>query len=364
MKIHIPHQQLITTLELLSRISVKHPTLPVLQCVVLEVAENTIKAKATNLELNIETTISGQVVEDGMIAIPTQTLLQSLQYSSAKEVVIEDQNDTAVITCGKSITKINLYKTEEFPTIQKINQTGITIDGKQFINGVKTVAIAASQTSIKPELGSVFIQQKKEHSLTFVATDSFRLMEKTVPQKNVILDQSIMVPVKNALELARVTDIVDENPLMMVTDTQCALQFESGVYISSRLVSGSFPDYQQIIPKEFSTHVTVVKQDLATLLKKTQVFLNKFMQVTLSILGSRLEASSQNGEVGNVTDEITISTDGDDITLNFNHRYLSEPLQHIHDDTLLMHFAGIGRPLVIEGSSDKTVRYLVMPMNR
>ncbi len=364
MKIHTSHQHILNVLELVSRISMKHVTLPVLQCVVIEARNNTINAKATNLELHIEVTIEGRVEEEGVIAIPTQTLLQSLQYASHKDVVIEKQNDVAVIICGKGLTKINLHSTDEFPVIQKIQQEGFIIDGKQFVSGVKTVAIAASQTSIKPELGSVFIQQKKEHSLTFVATDSFRLMEKTVPQKGVVLDQSLMIPSKNALELSRVIDVVDENPVMIVTDTQCALVFSSGVYISSRLVSGVFPDYQQIIPKEFSTHVSVVKQDFVLLLKKTQVFLNKFMQVTISINGNVCEATSQNGEVGTVTDEIVINTEGDDITLNFNHRYLSDPLQFIHDDTLLMHFAGIGRPLVIEGSSDKSVRYLVMPMNR
>jgi len=364
MKIHTSHKHILNTLELVSRISVKHATLPVLQCIVIEARNNTITAKATNLELNIEMIIEGKIEEEGVIAIPTQTLLQSLQYATHKDVLIEKQNDVAVIVCGKGLTKINLHAIDEFPVIQKIKQEGVVIDGRQFVNGIKTVAIAASQTSIKPELGSVFIQQKKEHSLTFVATDSFRLMEKTVPQKGVILDQSIMIPVKNALELSRVIDVVDENPVMIITDTQCALVFSSGVYISSRLVSGVFPDYQQIIPKEFSTHVSVVKQDIILLLKKTQVFLNKFMQVSIIVKGNILEATSQNGEVGTVTDEVVINTHGEDIMLNFNHRYLLDPLQFIYDDTLLMHFAGIGRPLVIEGNSDKSVRYLVMPMNR
>jgi DNA polymerase III subunit beta len=364
MKINITHQQLLQSLELISKVSVKHVTLPVLQCVVFEVSENTITAKATNLELNIEITIPGIVEAEGNIAIPTQTLLQSIQYATAREVHIEKQGDVALVVCGKSVTKINLHQVDEFPTIQKINEEGIIIDGKNFVIGIKTVSLAASQTSIKPELGSIFIQQKKEHSLTFVATDSFRLMEKTVPQKGVVLSQSVMIPVKNAVELARVADVLADNPVMMITETQCALVFESGVYISSRLVSGTFPDYQQIIPKEFSTHVTLVKQDLVVLLKKTQVFLNKFMQVNLVMTLNKLEATSQNGEIGTVTDEINVSKDGDDLSLNFNHRYLSEPLQYIHDDTLELHFAGIGRPLIIEGASDKTLRYLVMPMNR
>lgn len=364
MKITIPNQKLIRALELIGRISTKHITLPVLQCVLFEVTQKNIVCKATNLEINIEVPIEGVVENEGVVAVPAQTLLQSVQFATTREVTLEKKEDTLVVVSGKNVTKINLQSTEEFPKIQKVDINGSEIDGNQFVAGVKTVAVAASQTSIKPELGSVFIQQKREHSLTFVATDSFRLMEKTVPQKNLVLDQTFMVPSKNALELARVIDSMGQNPVMVVTDTQCVLSFPDGVYISSRLVSGTFPDYQQIIPKEFSTHTTVVKQDFVTLLKKTQVFLNKFMQVTILVSGTELKASSQNGEVGTTEDIISASIEGEDITLNFNHRYLSEPLQHIHDDTVVLHFAGIGRPLVIEGVSDKNLRYLVMPMNR
>ena len=120
------------------------------------------------------------------------------------------------------------------------------------------MAFSASQTSIKPELGSVFIQQKKEHSLTFVATDSFRLMEKTIPQKNLVLQDSLMIPSKTAIELARICEVVNEDPVFITNDNQCALRFPSGVYVSTRLVTGNFPDYAQIIPKEFVSHVVVL----------------------------------------------------------------------------------------------------------
>lgn len=233
-----------------------------------------------------------------------------------------------------------------------------------FSYGIKSVAFAASQTSIKPELGSVFIQQKKEHSLTFVATDSFRLMEKTVSQKDLILDQSLMVPQKNALELARIIDFVDDNPIFIVNDNQCALKFPNGVYISSRLVSGNFPDYVQIIPKEYSTHVTVLKDDLQQAFKKTNIFLNKFRQVSLLVTKNSLTISSQNNEVGHTTDTLKAQVEGDEITLNFNQQYIMDPLSHINDDSLKLSFAGVGRAMVIQGVSDKNLRYLVMPMNK
>ena len=172
------------------------------------------------------------------------------------------------------------------------------------------------------------------------------------------------MPQKNAAELARICDAMASDPELIINENQCALSFKEGVYVTSRLVAGSFPDYEQIIPKEYVTHVTVLKQDLVQLFKKSQVFLNKFLQVTLAITPNTLTVASQNGEVGATTDSITAATEGSDLTLNFNQQYVLDPLSNITDDSVVLHFAGIGRPLVMQGQTDQSLRYLVMPMNK
>ncbi|MCB9810736.1 MAG: DNA polymerase III subunit beta [Candidatus Nomurabacteria bacterium] len=365
MEIITPHPQLIKTLELISRISTKHVTLPVLQCALINATADTISIKATNLELSIEVTIPGKINEIGTIAVPMTTLLQSIQYINQSEITLRDEDGVLLIESKQTNTSIKSIPFEEFPTIRHLEGGGVKVNRPLFASGIKTTAFAASQSSIKPELGSVYVQQKREHSLTFVSTDSFRLMEKRVPQKGVVLDHSFLVPQKNAIELARICDLLEDDPVLTVTDNQCALDFVSeGVYVTSRLVSGSFPDYEQIIPKEYITHVTVLKSELLNAFKKTSVFLNKFHQVSLSLTDGNIVVSSQNNEVGHITDTVKAVIEGEELSLNFNQQYLIEPLSHISDDSIVMHFAGIGRPLVINGVSDNTLRYLVMPMNR
>ena len=364
MKITINQQKLIHTLELITRVSIKHVTLPVLQCVLITAKDATVTFKATNLEISIEATIESIIEAEGIVAVSAVTLLQSVQYITKKEVILSVDQGVLIVDSGSGKTTINTIPYDEFPLITKLVSGGTTIQKNLFALGIKTVAFAASQSSIKPELGSIFIQQKKEHSLTFVATDSFRLMEKTVPQKNFILEQSILIPQKNAIELARICDLLETDPVLMITENQCALSFSEGVYITSRLIAGSFPDYEQIIPKEYVTHTTVLKNDLLQTFKKTHIFLNKFMQVTLKIFSDTLVISSQNGEVGTTTDTVKVQTDGNELVLNFNQQYLIDPLGHITDESIILHFAGIGRPLVMQGVSDTTLRYLVMPMNK
>lgn len=364
MHITIERETLLDRLELVGKVSTKHVTLPVLQCVLLQVAEQKVTIKATNLEIGIEATIPAKIEEEGTVAVPASTLLQTIQYMSVKDVVLRLEDAVLVVEGSGSETHIKSIPHEEFPSIPKIKEKGQVINKSLFSLGIKTAAFSASVSSIKPELGSVYVLQKKEHSLTFVATDSFRLMEKTVPQKGFILSDPILIPQKNALELARVCDIRDSEPEFKINENQCALAFEDGVYITSRLTSGSFPDYEQIIPKEYTTHSTLLKNDLVNAFKKTNIFLNKFLQVGLHIDAQSITVSANSGEVGTTTESVKAQTEGDDLVLNFNQRYLSEVLSHITDDSIIMHFAGIGRPLVIEGVNDKTLRYLVMPMNK
>jgi DNA polymerase-3 subunit beta len=364
MHITVNRETLLDRLELVGRISTKHITLPVLQCVLLEVKDGECTIRATNLEIAIESKVTGTDSQEGSIAVPAPTLTQTIACMVTKDVTLRTEESVLIIEGIGSVTNIKSIPFEEFPTIPRITTEGQKINRNLFSLGIKTASFAASVSSIKPELGSVYVLQKKEHSLTFVSTDSFRLMEKTVAQKGFILNEPILIPHKNAIELARVCDGKDSDPVFKINENQCALEFEDGVYITSRLTSGSFPDYEQIIPKEYSTHSTLLKNDLAHAFKKTSIFLNKFLQVGVHVTKDSLTISANSGEVGTTTDSVKAQTEGDDLTLNFNQRYLSEPLSHITDDSIILHFAGIGRPLVIEGVNDKSLRYLVMPMNK
>lgn len=365
MEITIAQPTLLKSLELLSRTSTKHITLPVLQCVLITANGAQLTLTATNLEIGIEVTLDAKVKEGGVIAVPTSTLLSTIQLLKEKDVTLKVEESTLTIETSHSTTQIRSIPHDEFPRIPKLDGAGQTLNRQLFALGIKTVAFATSQSSIKPELGSINIYQKKEHTLTFVATDSFRLMEKTVPQKGVVLDDALLVPQKNAIEIARICDLLEEDPTIVRNDNQLALAFSSsGVYVTSRLVAGSFPDYEQIIPKEYTTHSIVLKSDLTQAFKRSNVFLNKFLQVTMVVTKDSLTVTANNGDVGTTTESIQAKTEGDELTLSFNQHYVLEPLQHVADDSVDLNFAGIGRPLVMKGIGDGSLRYLVMPMNK
>ena len=110
--------------------------------------------------------------------------------------------------------------------------------------------------------------------------------------------------------------------------------------------------------------MTVLKDDILRSFKKTNIFLNKFRQVSLTLSEASLTVSSQNNEVGHTTDTIRAQVDGEELALNFNQQYVTDPLSHVNDDSIKMSFAGIGRAMVMTGVSDQSFRYLIMPMNK
>jgi len=363
MHITIETKELQKVVEIVSRVSTKHATLPVLQCVLLEVKGSVLTVKATNLEIGIEGSVTAEVKEEGIVAVPAQILLQTINLITQPTITLLNEGDTLQVEARTSKTEIKSVPFDDFPKIPHIKSDSISITSELFTLGIKSTAFTASQSSIKPELGSIYIHQKKEHSLTFVATDSFRLMEKTIPQKNISLEESILIPYKNALELARVAEGKTGEINLFINENQCALKVDN-IYITSRLVSGTFPDYIQIIPKEYKSTVTLLTSDFAQALKKTNIFLNKFGQLTISISEKMCTLSSQSGESGATTETINATVEGENITLNFNQRYISDVVSHIIDDSIRVRCAGVGRPIVIENVHDASMRYLVMPMNK
>jgi DNA polymerase III subunit beta len=357
--------ELIKVLEIAVRMSTRTHTLPVLQCVRIEVTDNTLEIRSTNLEMGCIGKVTATQTEPGVVAVLAQTLLQTVHLSTATTVTMSTSGDVLVLESARGRFDLKTQTTDDFPTITHISKSTGTIEGNLFSNGIKSVVFAASQSSIKPELGAVYVYQKKPHTLTFVATDSFRLAERTIPSK-FSLEKSLLIPNRNALEVARTIDLLNESPEVSVIDNQIAFMFPSGMYLTSRLIEGNFPDYEQIIPKEYQTYTTLLCTDLERALRATTIFSNKFMQVLFAVQPetSTVTLRSENSEYGKAEEVIHGTGHGAELRVSFNQHYLAEPLSHFPGDSIECALAGIGRPMVMTSPNTTDFRYLVMPMNK
>jgi len=146
------------------------------------------------------------------------------------------------------------------------------------------------------------------------------------------------------------------------------ISFEAnGIYAVSRVIDGVFPDYKQIVPKNFTTEVVALKQDFLNALKISNIFSDKFNQVHISIDPKKklFEIQTKNSDVGENKTAVDAAITGDPVEINFNYKYIIDCFQSIDADSVSLQLSGMNRPMVIRPvSGDQTFMYLVMPMNR
>jgi DNA polymerase-3 subunit beta len=366
MKIESIKEKLVDAVSRAEKVAGRNPTLPVLAGLHLEAKGSNLTIRATNLDLGISISLPVKVLEEGVVVVPAQVFSAFLNsLSKEKSITLSSDAQTLTIKTPSTNSAIKTLPAEEFPIIPAIKEGGnFSLPSHDLIAGIRSVVYASAVGSIKPELSSVCLLHEGE-SLVFVATDSFRLAEKKIKVKKIPDFNSLLIPQKNAVEIARIFESVDDDISMSVQDNQIA--FRAGnIYLTSRVIDGTFPDYKQIIPKEMTSKAIVLKQDLVSSLKTALIFSDAFNQLkfTVSPKEKLFEVEAKNQNIGENTHTIPAVLEGKDLTLAVNHRYFTDSFNSITADSVSLSFAGEGRPIVLEGVGDKTFKYLVMPMNR
>ena len=364
MKVECVKESIQKAISKADKITGRNLSLPILSCILLSAKNNKLVIKSTNLDLGAEFTVPSKIVEEGEVAIPGHLISNYLSNVQGKNITLESKNGILTITAQKGKTTIKTLNHEDFPIIPKIsNESTFLIETRQFIAWVKAVWYAASTSSIKPELSSVYIYFN-DNFLYFVATDSFRLAEKKVSYKTKDIFQPLLIPYKNIPEIVRLIEDSEEINLL-VTKNQIAFSTDD-VYVTSRVVDGAFPDYKQIIPKSKVTEVVLLKEDIVNTLHLSTLFSDKFNQISFSIHPKNkiFEIKAKNNDVGDSVEKIDAALTGEDLDINFNYRYIVDSFQSIHTDSVALSFNGLQKPLVMRGVGDQNCLYLVMPMNR
>jgi len=347
------------------KITGKNLTLPVLSSILFIASGKSLKLRATNLSLGVEIEIPAKIEKEGIIAISGTTLAGVFTNIFQNEnIKLESEDGNLLIKTKKNRIKLKGQTHDDFPTIPTVDGKTFEIESKKLVDGIKSVYYSSSPSDIKPEISSVYIYSN-EDSLIFVSTDSFRLAEKKIKIKKIEEIPGILIPFKNVSEILRIFGEIQNNIRVCFNKNQISFSSE-GVYLTSRIIDGVFPDYRQIIPKEFSVEAVVLKQDLLNALRISNIFSDKFNQITLSIKPKEkvFELSSQNNDVGENKTYLDAAIKGKDILLGFNYKYFLDCFQSINTDSISIRLNQSSKPIVISGSSDNSFTYLIMPMNR
>lgn len=365
MKLECIKDKIKEAVSLTERVTSKNLTLPVLQTILLIAKNKTLILRSTNLDLGVEIKIPVKIVKDGVVAVPGSILNNFLSNVHDNSIIIDSENDNVVIKTKNSSTTIKSYPYDDFPTIPTLlKEESCTIDSKKFVDGLRSVWYSASFSDSKPEISSVYVYQDNEN-LVFVATDSFRLAEKRIQFSHKGRISSFLIPFKNVTELIRIFGGSDGDMLISLNKNQISFKADE-IYVVSRIIDGVFPDYKQIMPKDFVSNVIVLRQDIINALKLNNLFSDRLNQINIHLNPAKkiFQLNSKNSDVGENTVQIEAALSGNSLDLNFNHKYVFDCFQSITKDSLSLQFSGENKPLVIQGVGDKSFTYLVMPLTQ
>ena len=365
MRLKCKTEQLKNAIILADKTSGKNLSLPVLQAILIIASGNSIKIRSTNLAVGIEIEILADIYEEGTILIKGDVLSSvTSNIINSSDISLTLSGENLLVEGGGSKTIIKCLPQEDFPTLPIVEGESFEIKSSILQEGIRSVYFCASTTEIKPEIASIFIYTDQDQ-IVFVATDSFRLAEKRIKIKNIPEISKILIPYKNILDLLRVLDLFSGDLLISFNKNQLSIS-GGGIYFTTRLIDGAFPDYKLIIPKEEKTKVIIIKQELLSTLRLSTVFADKFFQVVFLVnkKEKKVVIESKNSDIGSSISSIDSVIEGEEIEVSFNLKYFLDVFQSINGDSVCISFTEQNKPIIIKSVSDTTFVYLLMPTNR
>ncbi len=373
MRLIILQEKLKNGLNIIERISLKSLTLPILNNVLFSAEKNFLKLSATDLEIGINWWVLTKIEKPGEITIPSRLLSGFINLLPNKKINLEVEKNNLLLNCENYKTQINGFSAEEFPIIPKVNQNEfISLNNSVFCRGVGQVVDIALPSGTRPEISGIYFLFQK-NAITVAATDSFRLGEKKIFLKNnssLKEDYSLILPQKTAKELINIFN--DKPGELKIYFSANQVMFERlmeevvhpQIQVVSRLIEGEYPNYQEIIPKKYTTQLILNKEEFLNQIKSASLFSGKINEVNIKILPQekKIEIFSQSPETGKYQSFISGKIKGQPLKMSFNHRFLLDGLANIKSAEVVFELNGEAGPGLLRPLADESYLYLVMPI--
>lgn len=340
-------------------------TMPILGYVLLETLENGIRLTATDLELAIEVEVVGEVKRRGQMTLPAKIFTEIVGNLPEKMVEIRTEEGAGQvrILCENSDFELLGLPANDFPALPKGNGTTVGAISADVMRGMISQTIfAVSTDETRPFLTGVYFVLDGSDA-RIVATDGGRLALRKATLSSAAKEKvGVIVPARAMHELARALAGVDGEVQVAMVDNQ--LLFSTpGLRVFSRLISGQFPNYQQVIPQEFKQRIRADTERLLRAVRRASITARDSANVVRLVAKSdRLIITSNTPEVGKAHEEIEVQAEGESVETAFNARYLMDCLNNIDADELLFELTGPLSPGAIRPAQHADYIYVLAPV--
>lgn len=363
MKIRCAQEDLSRAMAAVGRATSSRTTMPVLANVLLETTADGLRVLATDLELGIRVQVPAQVERGGRVTLPARLLgeIVSNLPPSPVELRVEEGSSVAEITCGRSSFELVGLPASDFPRMPDGDVERACLVPAPLLRAmIRSTLFAASTDDTRPFLTGVYVTGEGDE-LRLVATDGGRLALRRAAVK-VHRPLSAIVPGKTMQELVRLSAAVEGEVDVGLVDNQ--MVFSAGdLRVFSRLVGGQFPNYQQVIPREFKQRVRVGTERLYGALRRVAITARDSATVVkLEARDGVLRLSSSTPEVGRAWEELEVEASGEAMEVAFNARYLLDALAVVETDEVSLELTGPLSPGVLRPVGSDEYLYVVAPV--
>ena len=375
MKVTVLQENLARGLGIVSKAVSPRSTLPVLANILIASDEGRLRLSATNLEMGITCWIPARIEEEGSTTVPSRTFsdlvgtLPSDQVSLNLDVSTQSLN----VRGGTSTNDIKCIDAQEFPPLPVPDLDGaMQINSGDFREMIHQVAFAASTDEARPVLMGVLIQVEND-KLTMAAADGFRLSVRNAVLSTPLPDPvSAIVPAQALKELARVAGDPEEPIYMVLPKGRGQVIFRvKDVEVVSQLIDGTFPDYNQIIPRSYKSRTLVSTASLLKACKQAEIFAREGSNVARfniknaqgEMQPSEVEISATSEETGKNETIVEATVDGGGLLIAFNVKFLREALEVIRTPNVALETSAPNAPGVVKPVGEDDYLHVIMPMH-
>lgn len=377
MKLICAQSELNTHLSLVSRVVPSRPSHPVLANVLLNASADRqqVSLVGFDLSLGVKTSFGAQVEREGTITLPAKLLGDIVSRLPEGEIILDDESTEAMITltCASGRYQMRGMEAGEFPELPSIDDAEIThLPVDALTEGLRGTLFATSSDETKQVLTGVHLTVNPE-GMEFAATDGHRLAVVQTPTvdeapasdaNNQQLE--VTVPSKALRELERMMQMNPSGDAVAVRFDQGQLVCEwANQRLTSRLLEGQYPNYRQLIPRQFSRQMTAERRLFTNALERIAVLAdqkNSIVKLSLDSVKQEIVLSVEAQDVGSGREALPAQISGDDLDIAFNVRYLLEGLKALNTTEVQMQFNTATSPSILTPLGGLKMTYLVMPV--
>ncbi len=351
-------------------LSTKTPN-PALQGIKLDVEEDQVVITTSNSDISIKIELkdsSLEVEETGSVLVPGKYLLEIVRKLDGQTVKMSHVEDNLLnIEADHSDITLNLLELEDYPNLVfKLKKDFIKVNVRTLKTIIRQTAFATSTIENRPILTGVYfsIDGKK---LTGVATDSYRLSQKTIALDNSYDSMSVIIPGRSLEELMKILEN-NQDDVEVHFDQNRVLFKYNNVLFHSRLLEGNYPETSKLIPQEYPVQIKFNKEQLITAIERASLLSSRDGQNAIVKLNVRaddaVEISSNSPEIGRVLEEVypVDEIKGSPLKIAFSSKYMLEALKVFNSSEVTVKFTGEIRPFVLGGEYDEDMLQLILPV--